>query len=260
MTDKVGTIYRLYSEDRSTHYTAVLLKNGSLLEVKNPEGASNVTAKTLEEWKLLRGDVYNILEVDTSKADRIVVGEDTNGFNYPQKREDISAWFQWCYEIMKEGAPHLLEKEEVKNAYNALYEACYKYKNELHTYKCSNYTLSNRYDLNNINKVNMKEHFRGLPWYFFTYYQYNNTDRTKILEEIAVLYNDLYELISKDVVEFLNSKKSYATSMKEFKETKKQIGYVNRRIKRYEDKVNDNKKILEGYMQRMKELDEELCK
>jgi hypothetical protein len=51
-----GTLFRIYKKDSTAHYTAVLLKDGSVLEVKNPD-TSNKKEKfaSVALWREARG-------------------------------------------------------------------------------------------------------------------------------------------------------------------------------------------------------------
>lgn len=76
-----GTIFRCYPTVESKHYTAVLLKNGNVLEVKNPDSWDKTTFDSLEAWLASRPN--GTLKIDDSKSFGIVIGSETDGFNYP---------------------------------------------------------------------------------------------------------------------------------------------------------------------------------
>jgi hypothetical protein len=124
-----GTLFRLYTNDETQsisfptkpkHYTAVLLKDGKVLEVKNPDTGLKNTFDSLEVWQSSRPDCT--LKADESKSSGVLIGYDTSSFNYPTEKHSAYKWVQWCYSIVKEAAPQLLNSEEFKLAYNNMVE------------------------------------------------------------------------------------------------------------------------------------------
>ena len=142
-----GTIFRIYSADKSKHYTAVLLKNGKVLETKNPDVTHvdkaiaqtqaqaqtqvKKTFDTLDEWLLNHDATEDTVHIDKSKGSGVVIGSDTHGFNYPPENTQSFNWIQWCYSIVLEAAPHLLQSDKFRSEYNGMVDLCYKHQHEL---------------------------------------------------------------------------------------------------------------------------------
>lgn len=122
----IGTIYRFYPDpEKDRHYTVVLTKSGSYLEVNNPDkspGESKDVFPTLDAWREARYGLGadTILRMTTNA---IIQG----GFNIPHKNEGAGKWFRWCYKTISEASPELLTSQEVVKAFNALVEICSKY-------------------------------------------------------------------------------------------------------------------------------------
>jgi hypothetical protein len=57
------TLFRLYSSDRSTHYTAIWMKNGKYLEVKNPFITEKKEFESLQAWSEARGFTESAIEI-----------------------------------------------------------------------------------------------------------------------------------------------------------------------------------------------------
>ena len=139
MSNPPGTLFRIYSEDKAKHYTVVLLKNGTYLEVKNPDSGIKTTFDTLEDWYKAR----NVSEADitigtnepTKKEDKLAIkldlinDNDTNNIS----RLNLFKWHKWCYFMLRKFCPKLLKTQEVVKAFNALIDVSQKYEGELTT-------------------------------------------------------------------------------------------------------------------------------
>ena len=131
----VGTMYRLYPDPATdTHYTAVLLKTGKFLEVKNPnrkpDEAKPAPFSTLDSWRDARGCGPAAVIRDsapTTHASPPLVVDPVHGFNVPTIDTGAGKWFQWCYGIIAEVAPELFDSKRVTTAFNDLAAACAKY-------------------------------------------------------------------------------------------------------------------------------------
>lgn len=67
-----GTTFRYFLSDSVNHYTAVMMKDGRVLEVKNPDSTEKETYEDLDEWLMsLPGDVHESdLSINGVKQDR----------------------------------------------------------------------------------------------------------------------------------------------------------------------------------------------
>lgn len=126
-----GTVFRAYTI-RGDHNTAVLLKDGSVLEVKNPRTGIKTTYPSIDAWmaqvKALR------MKADTSGARGVIIGPTPEGIHYPTEDHRAYTWVRGLYSLVCELGPELLKSEEFAVAYNALVATCTKYKQELYHY------------------------------------------------------------------------------------------------------------------------------
>lgn len=126
-----GTVFRAYTI-RGDHNTAVLLKDGSVLEVKNPHSNTKTTYPSIDAWmahvKALR------MKADTSGARGAIIGPAPEGIHYPTEDHRAYTWVRGLYSLVCELGPELLKSEEFAVAYNALVATCTKYKQELYHY------------------------------------------------------------------------------------------------------------------------------
>jgi len=241
-----GTIFRSYptveSENttvESKHYTAVLLKNGNVLEVKNPDSRDKTTFDSLEAWLAARPN--GALKIDASKSFGIVIGSDTDGFNYPTDRDCAYYWVRWCYSIVKEAAPQLLKSEEFKIAYNNMVLVCAKYKYILKDYEFKYNGKFGRYGPSNI-KVNKEDYLSGFSGYIRKYYVRDNTyhyinDNTEISAEIAAAYLAVVNIIKPEIKCYMNKNYEIATLEKKISEAQRKINCYKKRISNTQDKI-----------------------
>jgi hypothetical protein len=257
-----GTLFRLYSNDESQsisfpvkpkHYTAVLLKDGKVLEVKNPDTGLKNTFDSLEAWQLVRPDCT--LKADESKSSGVVIGSDTVGFNYPTEKHNAYKWIQWCYSIVKEAAPQLLKSEEFKAAYNNMVELCTKHKQELSDWRRYSSGIY-RYSPDNILVVTNKNQWRGEMSGFPGRFQYQNysyspysglghkrytkEDYDKTGTEIGAAYVAIVNIIKPEIESYMTKKYNVA-------KTEKDISNSKALIKRYEKKVSKLQNEIDCY-------------
>ena len=165
-----GTLHRLTTADGSKHCTAVVLKTGQLLEVKNEfTGIRGAKFDSLEAWKAAREGQLTLSTNDSKTAANF------KGFNVPTERVVAYRWLQWCYSIICELAPHLLENETLQAAYNALAEVSTLYSDDLHTYNVYTSDIE-RYNPRNIHCAVTKYGDTisiGYPFRFKSHYNYN---------------------------------------------------------------------------------------
>jgi hypothetical protein len=237
-----GTMFRIYAADNSKHYTAVLLKDGQVLEVKNPDTGKKETFPSLTMWRASHSATEEDVKVDASKSSGIVIGSDTSGFNYPTEKYSAYRWIQWCYSIVKEAAPQLLNSEEFKTAYNKMVELCTKHKQELSEWRNYN-TGMNRYHPINIHIATKNQYPGEFPGRFhYQYYSYSPysepghkrytaTDYTEAGNELAAAYVAIVNIIKPEI-------ESYMTKKYNIAETENDIRYRRSAIKRYEKKVS----------------------
>ena len=246
-----GTLFRLYANDETQsisfptkpkHYTGVLLKDGKVLEVKNPDTGLKNTFDSLEAWQSYRPDCT--LKADESKSSGVVIGSNTVGFNYPTEKRSAYKWIQWSYSIVKETAPQLLKSEEFKSAYNKMVELCTKHKQELTDWRSYSAGVS-RYSPDNIHIVSNKSQWRGEMSGFsgrFQYYtypisysslghmKYTKEEYDKACNEIGAAYVAVVNIIKPEIESYMTKKYNVA-------KTEKDIRNNQAAIKRYEKKL-----------------------
>jgi hypothetical protein len=243
MSYNPGTLFRAYNADKSKHYTAVLLKDGKVLEVKNPDTNTKTTYDSFELWKVEHPDCS--IDVDATKSNGVVIGLEYNGFNYPTEKHDAYIWVQWCYEMVKEAEPSLLNSEEFKVAYNKMVDVCTKHKDELCCYE--RYSLSDRYSSTNIRWINDSKYIPN--WFGFaarfrnenSYNKrtYSATEYESARNEILVAYKSVLDIIKPHIENYMNKKCKALVS-------KQKISYIKRSIKHKEKKISELQSRVDG--------------
>lgn len=258
-----STMYRIYSEDNSKHYTAILLKDGSVLEVKNPDTNQKTKFPSLEAWRLSHStDESGVIE---DKRFNPV----SNGFECPKISTSTTDWLVWCYKLIAEGAPKLLNRDDVKEAYNALVKVCSKYSNII---KFLYNRAENKYSENMLkwsltktswyygeNKGEVPDKWCGFQAYFVQEYsiyyastpKYNKEEYDRIAAEIVAYYKTLYDLISPELTEFM--KRRDIEQKKKYK-----IMRLNADINRKKKKIGKLQMELQNEQNYLKKLEKEL--
>lgn len=241
----VGTMFRYYNADKSAHHTVVMLKDGSVLETKNPNGVRYDASKfsSLSAYEETRGFSRDSCETDTKKANGIIIGSDTHRFNYPRIRQDHTQWAQWLYSILAEGTPHLLQNEELRNAYNEFVAACEEGKKDLRSNmwhsrryyyspkylkdtEWNNYSGSRKWEGLCLRFWNEEYNYRSSP---YTQAQYN-----EIRGKLLAAYKKIYAIVEKDVTAFLTKMNNKAELQAKIARNKYLEGVVKRRIQKLE--------------------------
>jgi hypothetical protein len=232
-----GTLFRIYND--SIHFTSLMTKDGKLLEIKNPNSKEKRLFNSLDEWCLSHNMSEKDVKIDTSKSSGIVI-KDTNGFNYPKENHTAYVWVRWCYSIVSELAPQLLESNEFKIEYNKMVELCNKYKDKLYhnSYLFIGKNSYSPYNIDYNTKVGLYNKWIGYRGHFKDEWSNNSTFNEQRRNEILKVYKSIIDIITPLVKDKL--------------ETKHNILYAKYNIKRNEatnkrlqNKLNTIKKEIE---------------
>ena len=236
--------FRLYKDD--THWTAVSLKDGGVLEVKGPSG-SKERFDSVDAWRSSRAADGRLEETKRVGVIQVPnVGADTHGF--PYEHGSKKDWFNWCYEIMLEGAPHLLEKSDVRDAFNGLYKYVHENKIGAGSEFRFDYLVckrgTDRYSVQNLS-IHMAFNMMFLG-------------AIKRLE-ITELYERLTELITEDITNFIRNKHYVFQLLKDKRQALHEAGVNKRRIERYKKKIEEAEKAHSEALATSEKLDAEIA-
>lgn len=262
-TYTTGSLFRFYKED-GTHYTAVLLKDGKVLEVKNPETGEKKIFTNLVEWREARGADEKDLVVDTARKtiSKPVSTEESLAMKYPKNNKKINILLRWYYDIMKECNPEMLDNEEIIKAYNKLVDVCHKYYDGLSpSYRISRKRFKYSRELLSYTVPSQWNKWGGFPAGFSSevtyYYQTTKSDTNFDVQrqEILDAYKPFYDLIHKDIHKFMQKKEKERITLAGIKDCKARIAKIERTIARVTSRYTKN---LTYYKNKLEELEKSL--
>jgi hypothetical protein len=239
-----GTVFRL-----SDKYTSVLLKDGSVLEVKNKDTNTKAKYDSLEAWQATHPDLP--LTVNTSRGSGVVIGSDTHGFNYPREKDNAFFWVQWCYIRICEAAPHLLKNEDLKAHYNRMVELVLKEKDTLRhyyfrssgpsTYSCS---LLKWQSTEIIRGKEVPSKLCGYPGGFRPFITYDSTNLTPTQEEIIQTYKKILDIIKPELEPYITKKREYQQKKRIVALKQRQVKHLQKKIHEFEERMNTAKNFI----------------
>lgn len=261
-----GTLFRARLSDDSKHYTAVLLKNGKVLEVKNPDTGVKSTFDSVELWQASHPDC--LLEFDSSKASGTVISSDTNGFNYPTEKHPAYFFVRWLYSIVGEAAPQLLNSEGFMSLYNEMVELCNKHKNELYHYS---------WDFKGIKfyapikrNRDWRKEWEGYPGHLdynsYNYNgrnnnsnrkQYNRSQDEEARKEIITVYKQIVSMVEPLVKDYMEKKYKILQTQKQISQTKSTIKRSQKKIDKIQQDLEWHKSYMEKELGALAKLEEE---
>lgn len=265
-----GTLFRIYSADNSKHYTAVLLKDGKVLEVKNPDTGKKETFPSLTMWRASHGATEDDVKVDSSKGSGIVVGTDTNGFNYPNDWHSAYSWVKWLYLMVGEAAPQLLKSEEFKTLYNQMVELCNKHKQELRHWDYS-FRGKTRYDIYNLkSRYANGDKWDGYPGHFYyekfyyarhsgnDYKYYSKEEYEQARAEFVSVYKKIYEIVHPVISDYMTKKHNILMTQAKISQTKATIKKYEKKAEQLQTQVKWYKSFAENEIANLTKYETEL--
>lgn len=246
-----GTLFRIYKEN-NIHFTAVLLKNGKLLEVKNPTNGFKTTPyESLSDWCQHHNTTQEDVKIDGSKASGTVVIQDdaiASGFNYPTEKHPAFTWVRYLYSLVKELAPQLLESEDFKILYNLMVEVCTKHKDELNTtartsgmgrYVPFRYSYSSGFST-----------WNGFPGYFHKEYNrgsknYSREQYNQAREQIVTVYKNIYDMVTPVIGDIMDKKYKVLRSWQAVCSYKKKMTHLQKKISGLQSTIDSYKSAIE---------------
>jgi hypothetical protein len=202
MSFNPGTLYRAYPKgEKSKHYTAVLLKDGKVLEVKNLDSKIKTKYDSIELWQAAHPECS--IEKDESKKSYKI------GLNVPTEKCSAYIWLKWCYSIVKEAAPELLNSKKFKIAYNKMVDTCTKHKYDLICFTVISGV--NRYSSENINWEGYEEYlWKGFNGYFYSEFYpnkasspYGNVPYDRLRNPIISHYKAILDIIKPKIKKYM---------------------------------------------------------
>lgn len=180
-----------------------------------------------------------------------------HGFKVPRKTggPKSTRWGLHIYELIKEAKPELLERDDVRTAYNNLIACLEKYDGSVITWIP---TKSYKYKSGIVLKYDKWSTLMGIPGRF----TYEDTHRDHTLQkkmneeskDIINTYNILFELIKRNVVPYMELKDYELNNKKVISYYQQSMEKLENDIKRYEYSIDVARKQLCEYAKKCVEL------
>lgn len=265
-----GTLFRIFSADKSKHYTAVLLKSGKLFEVKNPDGSCGAIFDSLDafcEAHSMPDSSVEITNRESEKKERKRKRDEEDAakghkkskmkrIRPPKKKCASTYWLHWCYSILKECAPELLTEKSVVEAYYGLADLCLIYSDDIGTHYI--YSRRNRYSVHYL-RHEPQTSWKGLDMFFMNeLYSYNRPASTpknyaEMRDKLTTAYVSLYELIESRVRPYLKkvnqikdldhmikfNTRNRDKFLRSVRRLQNEIIYYNGRVSEYSNKIEE---------------------
>lgn len=238
------TLLRLYDASGTYLSTAVVLNDGNILEVKNSDGKNKGQYASAESWQTTRPD--STLKVDDSTASKVAPIRHKDKFGFIDQYG--SRWTQWLLSIMYEGTPHLLEREDVRNAYNNLTNLLARHSAHLQYYAR---TFNGHFKYYEYNLTSGAYSWGGLPVYWKGAPPVGSDEIYKTLTDS---YKVLYDLIGKDVRAYMKKKTDIEQARSDLKFYNKKAYMTGYRIGRLQHDLEQQQSKLNQINKRMEEL------
>ena len=216
--------------------------------------ATATKSKRLKKEKVEKPKKEKVPKAEKAEKPKKEKIDKYNGFKVPPKSGPRSTrCVNHIYDMIKEAAPTLLERDDVRTAFNNFVECLRKYDTELESWIPPKY---NRYSIGiKIDETNKYSNLKGLPCRFKNEYSaYNNPDiKKKLTDDIIIIlnaYKPLYELIKRNVVPYMEVKEWELKSKKDIDIYHKYMEKLERDVKTYEQCVNQTRKTICEYAQK----------
>ena len=261
------TIFRYFPNnsdpdpDPELHYSAVVLKDESLFEVKSPNSLRpKQFYVSISHWLTSLPDSPSIDKIKIGIYTKPIIVNNKKEkkpqilrIRIPSKKSRFTStiWMHHVLTMMKEANPVLVKNEKVIIAFNNVVECLKKYNDVIQTrlpLPYNKYTHTQGITLQTLNDNYIERYGRyglfGIPGQLKDAYRNITPENTviynEVLNNIHNIYAPLYELIKRDVIPYMERKEHENRN-------KSMVRACRRRIQHLERKRNN----LEKYHQRI---------
>jgi hypothetical protein len=195
-------------------------------------------------------DSNSKIEIAKSKKTRSKTIDKYSGFKVPSKTTGPrpTKWVVHIYAMIKDANPKLLERDDVRTAFNNLVDCLMKYDGSFVSW-CP--TKREKYRSGIVLRDVKYSTLKGLPARFTYDYQATTAElRKKLQDESADIINTymvLYDLIKRDVVPYMEKTDYELNSKKQIEYYRNLIANTEYEIKALEARINDHRKHICEY-------------
>lgn len=214
-----------------------------------------------DKSKLENSEVSDTTNSKKTKVAKKPKALKNHGFNVPKKNgPQCTIGCIYIYNMIKEANEGLVQREDVRDAYNNFVECCLKYTDNLYSHiprksvtyhhklrpflGCDESTQTYclpfglRYPTSNNQIVNEE----------------NNKKKANAEKDILEKYTVLYELIKRDVIPYMELKSWEVTCKEETEQCNAQIRVYNERIKDWEELISRHQVYISNYQESIADL------
>jgi len=259
-----GTLLRIYPDASSNnHFTTIVLNNNTLLEVKNPDSPLKKDIfDTVELWCEARGVSVESVKVEPLKKTCLKIPhiESSLTFNVPTDIHRTYYWVRWCYSIVCEFAPHLLENNEFNTLYNQMVDLCTKYKMLLwHNTDVNRYSPDYIHFIpNDTTDINIPKFTNKYSGYMGRFFSYNDFDEETCRREVITCYEQILHIIKPHIEEKMSKKWDIVRTKKDIASSTRTISSAIRRITKLKNDLYYSNKLKDKTEKKLASLQIEL--
>ena len=210
-----------------------------------PAIATVATVTTNKSKRLKKEKVEKAPKEKKTKKEKV---DKYNGFKVPAKDGPKSTKaVSHIYDMIKEAAPTLLERDDVRTAFNNFIDYLRKYDDILESWRPSIY---NKYSCGVKIDESNKSYLHGLLFRYDYYQQNKNGLAYHHAIDVIGAYRPLYDLIKRDVVPYMEIKDWEIKSKKDIEYYHKQMEKMEQAIRAYENAIINTRKTMCDYAQR----------
>ena len=224
----IGTMIRLYTgiPGSNLRYTALVLPQETLLEVKNPHTKERRQFATMDDWLTARQTPGSAITYNYDKSKGKLI-KNLHGFAVPAANGSVgNSWLRWCFSLMYEASAHLHEREDVRSAYNSLAELLEKHSDSLRSRGCL-YVID-RYTLTEL-AYSERADCGGLRMELTLQ---DKVQKEAVNAEIATAYKVLHDCIYSDIERYIKYKQAELRYNDRLKQIQKQTAYFEKQVER----------------------------
>ena len=257
------TLLRYFpSLDSAAHYTAVVLADGRIYQIKSPSN-EHIHLNSVDDWlhSLPGFPTTESLVVSTQKEERKKNEKPKKKkFNVPSKYQSKYTPLKWgrnIYYSMKQFAPSLLEREDVIDLYNSFIEVLSVHHPNIYISITGGANMLMR-------GISMEGH-TGIPVYYTFMHarstaMYGTTEKKekkeeneKIIEGYRAAYMPLYDAIKRDIVPVIDRFKADYIANSTIKYANNRITKLIQKQIMLQARFNHSMKVLEREVQSCKD-------
>jgi len=253
-----GTTLRYYpsSEEDALHYTAVVTKDNQIIQVK---GGEKQMFDTIDAWlQSLPGSppVTALVVQDKEEVKKVALSKKESKpkkvkWNKPSQKIKSAHLAIHIYKMINEADPTMLDREDIRDAYNHLVDRLVEYRDIIQTYSPSaRYKYTRGFNYGSLAEF-QQSHYISLNVNVY------NIEYNQIKARIYEAYRPLYEMIKHTINCYMGQKADEQSKKEELKQYKKKLAEIQKKQMKMIQKYQNWMALYQG---RVDQLTENIAK